>query len=287
MKNKIILFLCMLLVFVGAPYLVNYIVLTPSPVGFITPDKQETWINFYGTMVGGILTLLGVGWTIEHTNFTRKEDQKNHEAEIKKEYEKRDLEIKKNLSVQYKPILTIAFDSDYLDDKPFGVSTYKGYYIQNHICLVDKIIEQEKRLAISLYILNIGRGEARELKIYSSVISADGEEWETRTRNYNEICTSNGININFYRILNEKEWEQYDDKILVQPVTVCVQIDYIDLVGYQHSLKSCIKIKKFVHMKKENDEKITDVIVMNPYDSIIQNITSDEEGEDDKFFIKG
>ena len=30
--------------------------------------------------------------------------------------------------------------------------------------------------------------------------------------------------------------------------------------------------------KNENDEKVIDVIVMNPYDSIIQNITSNEEG---------
>ena len=119
---------------------------------------------------------------------------------------------------------------------------------------------------------------ACEVHLYSSVISADGEQWETLTRDYNEICKSNGININFYRTLNEKEWEQYDNKILVQPVTVCVQIDYIDLIGYQHSLKSCIKISKFVHMKNENDEKIIDVIVMNPYDSVIQNITSNEEG---------
>ena len=275
-KKIILLFISVVVLFWGLPYLVNFIVLTPSPVGFITPDKQETWISFYGSLLGGILTLLGVGWTINYTNSIRKEDQKKHDEEIRKEYEKRDLENKKTLSSQYKPILTISFDSNYIEDKPFGVSTYKGYYIQNNISLVDNI-KNEKRLVISLFVFNIGRGEARKLKINSSIISADGEQWKTITRDYEEICASNGININFYKSLNKSEWDQYDNKILENPVYMCVKIDYVDLVGYRHSLESSIKIKKFVHIKNEDNDLITDVIVLNPYDSIIQNTTSTEE----------
>lgn len=276
MKKIILILIGMIILFCGIPFLVNFIVLTPSPVGFITPDKQGTWISFYGSLVGGVMTLFGVGWTITYTNSVRKEDQKKHDEEIRKEYEKRDFDNKKILSSQYKPILTISFDSNYIDDKPFGVSIYNGYYIQNIMSLVDNI-ESGKRLVISLLILNIGRGEARKLKISSSIISDDGEPWKTITRTYEEICVSNGININFYKNLNEEEWEKYDNKTLENPVNMSVKIEYFDLVGYRHTLESFITIKKFVHIKNENNELINNVIVLNPYDSIIQNTTSSEE----------
>lgn len=276
MKNKKSLFLSFLILFFVIPHFVNFIVLTPSPIGFITVDKQETWINFYGSILGGILTLLGVGWTIKYTNSIREDDQRKHEEELKQEYEKRDMEIKKNLSVQYKPILNISFNSDFVDDTPFGVSTYKGYCIQNDMNLVDEI-EYKKRIAISLFVLNIGRGEARKLRIDSKVISANGEQWESLTREYEEIYIANGISINFYKTLNEKEWEQYENNVLTQPVRMHFRITYEDLVGYKHSLESLVSIKKFIHMKNENDELIPDVIVLNPYDSIIQNVTSSKE----------
>lgn len=277
MKNKIFLLIILAILFLAVPYLVNFIVLTPSSIGFITPDEQETWIGFYGSLSGGVLTLLGVRWTIKYTNAVRKEDQEKHEEEIKKEYEKRDLEIKRNLSMQYKPILTISFNQDFIEDESFGVSTYKGYYIQNNISLVDIKLRDEKKLVINLLALNIGRGEARKLKISSSVTSADGEIWETVTREYEEICKSNGINLCFCRNLNDKEWERYENKILEKPVQMIFKIDYIDLVGYQHSLEGLVSIKRFIYMKNKKNELNTNVIVLNPYDSIIQNTTSSSE----------
>ena len=276
MKNYIFLFLGLLILFFLSPCFVSFIISTPSPIGFITVDQQEAWISFYGSLLGGILTLLGVGWTIFSTDLIRKKDQKKHEEEIKKEYERRDMEIKKSLSVQYKPILNISFNSDFITDKLFGVSTYKGFYIQNDMSLSDEI-ELKKRIAISLFVLNIGRGEARKLKIESKIISANGEQWKTVTREYEELYISNGISINFYKILNEKEWKQYENNLLAQPVRMYFRIVYEDLVGYKHSLKSFVSIKKFIHIKNENNELIPDVLFLNPYDSIIQNVTSSKE----------
>lgn len=277
MKNKILLFLGLLISLFVVPYFVNFIVSTSSFLGFIAPGKQETWINFYGSILGGIMTLLGVWWTIEYTNSTRRDDQKKYEAEKRKEYQKRDIEIKRNLSVQYKPILNISFHPDFIIEQPFGLSTYKEYYRQNDISLVDITKIGGKRLAISLLVVNVGRGEARKLKIDSLIMSAEGKVWETVTRNYEEICMSNGISINFYKTLNENEWEKYADKILEQPVRMKIKINYEDLVGYQHSLKAFVIIKRFIHMKNEAGERIPDVIVMNPYDSSIQNETSSAE----------
>lgn len=42
--------------------------------GFISTEKQGVWIGFYGALLSGALTLLGVGWTIEYTEKARKDD---------------------------------------------------------------------------------------------------------------------------------------------------------------------------------------------------------------------
>ena len=68
-----------------------------SPFGFISNEKQDVWINFYAALIGGALTLIGVGWTIRYTDATRKDDQRRHEQEQKDEFEKRNLETKINL----------------------------------------------------------------------------------------------------------------------------------------------------------------------------------------------
>lgn len=276
MKNK--LWLYILIMFIVIPPSVNFIVSTPSPLGFISVNRQETWINFYGTLFGGALTLLGVGWTIKYTESTRMDDQKKHEQEMAEEFNRRNVEIKNNLSVQYKPILTVCFDANYIDDTKWGMSKYENFFIQNTISLVDKqCFEQDaKRLVISLTILNIGRGEASDLSICSSIISSEGEEWETITRKYKEICISNGINIMFYKIITENEWEQYKNNMLERPLHMAIKIVYSDLVGYRHSLQSNISINGFVCMRDEDKQIISNVLVLNPYDSKIQNETSDE-----------
>lgn len=117
-----------------------------SPFGFISNEKQDVWINFYAALIGGALTLIGVGWTIRYTDATRKDDQRRHEQEQKDEFEKRNLETKINLSAQYKPILTVVLDSDYSTIKS-GVSKYDGFYINYILSLNDKVEmrQNEKR----------------------------------------------------------------------------------------------------------------------------------------------
>jgi hypothetical protein len=221
MKKKMGIILSIMALFLVIPPVVNFGVSTPSPYGFISIEKQDEWINFYAALIGGALTLIGVGWTIRYTEATRKEDLRRHEKELKVEFEKRDLDTKINLSAQYKPILTVSYDSDYTVIK-YGVFKYDGFYINNILLLNDKVEIQpnEKRMSINLYVLNIGRGEAKNLKISSTIICPNGSEWKTEIRTYKEIYISNGLNLMFYKVLTKDEWEFYDNTTLDKPMNI-------------------------------------------------------------------
>lgn len=42
--------------------------------GYLKPGSENQWIGFYGAVIGGALTLLGVWWTIRDQNQKRKKD---------------------------------------------------------------------------------------------------------------------------------------------------------------------------------------------------------------------
>lgn len=157
MKKKILILVSILVVFLAIPPFVNYWVSTTSPIGFIPIEKQEVWISFYASLIGSGITLLGVALTICYTDFTRKEDFRKHEQELKEEYEKRNNDTKINLSAQYKPILTVTFDSNYIDDIKFGMSKRPKFYINTY----DKMNEEANKL---LYVI---ASRAKKEYIYS------------------------------------------------------------------------------------------------------------------------
>ena len=262
--------------FLAIPPFVNYWVSTPSPIGFIPIEKQEVWISFYASLIGSGITLLGVALTICYTDFTRKEDFRKHEQELKEEYEKRNNDTRINLSAQYKPILIVTFDSNYLDDIKFGMSKRPKFYIEKTLSLNGKMEIQfnKKRISISLYVLNIGRGEANNIKISSLILDSKGSTWDTELRTYTEIATSSGICLMFYKELSEREWKEYSNKMLEEPFKMCIDIEYDDLVGFHHKLNSLLMVKRFVHIRDEDNNVIENVLVINPYDSTIQNMTS-------------
>ena len=237
MKKKILILVSILVVFLAIPPFVNYWVSTPSPIGFIPIEKQEVWISFYASLIGSGITLLGVALTICYTDFTRKEDFRKHEQELKEEYEKRNNDTRINLSAQYKPILIVTFDSNYIDDIKFGMSKRPKFYIENTLSLNGKMEIQfnKKRISISLYVLNIGRGEANNIKISSLILDSKGSTWDTELRTYTEIATSSGICLMFYKELSEREWKEYSNKMLEEPFKMCIDIEYDDLVGFHHS----------------------------------------------------
>lgn len=275
-----------MLLFIIVPPFINFIVSTPSLFGFILMNEKNEWISFYGSIIGGALTLAGVGWTISFTESIRRRDQKNRENERKEEFDRRNDEIKNNLSAQYKPILDITCHPDLIHDNiKFGLSKHNNIYVKNSISLLDNdsIKKQDKRIIIALMIQNIGRGEANDITIKPCIFGTDNEMWKTVTRSYKSLYISNGIEITYYRVLSNDEWNKYENKNLNNPVKILIRITYKDLVNKQYILESNIEVKRFIHNVNEKCEVIENVLVLNPYDTLILNEITNYEYDSSEY----
>ena len=64
----------------------------PQFFGFVTSENESSWIGFFGAIIGGVITLMGVAWTIIDQNKKRAEDLKDMSRPIivstKCDYEK-------------------------------------------------------------------------------------------------------------------------------------------------------------------------------------------------------
>ena len=256
------------------PPFVNYIVSTSSIFGYVPLNEEDTWIGFYGSVIGGLLTLLGVWWIISYTESTRKKDQENRKNEQEKEFIIRNEIIRRNLSAQYKPILDITCHPGLIttvDD--FSLSKNENMYIQNILHLNDEKMpkQDEKRLNVILTINNIGRGEANDLYIHSTVLDSNNFTLVTVDRFYKSLYVSNAIEVIFTKILSEEEWKLYDGKMLENPFRLELKITYTDLVNKKYMLKSQIEIHRFIHGRNENNERVERALIANPYDTVIIN----------------
>lgn len=104
------------------PYFVNFIITIQTPWGFITNNDKDAWIGFYGAIIGGAITLIGVWWTINDQNKRRTEEKE----ELANEY----MPIPKGIIINLKdnkneniPYFNISRNSY---DLKFGIS------IENH-----------------------------------------------------------------------------------------------------------------------------------------------------------
>lgn len=80
-KQKLLILIAITL-FMTTPPFVNLLVTTeafifPDFFGFVTLENKDSWINFFGAIIGGGITLLGVAWTIIDQNKKRQEDAKD------------------------------------------------------------------------------------------------------------------------------------------------------------------------------------------------------------------
>lgn len=96
--------------------------------------------SYSGAVIGGGMTLLGVIFTINHTNAIREKDRKE-----------RDLERKEELAIRYKPILTITSNFELLD--------------RNGKSIKKLGIDEYKHGRIYVKLKNNGRGEANNIHI--------------------------------------------------------------------------------------------------------------------------
>lgn len=138
-KSLVLLIFGIFIIIFIVPQIIHFLVYTPSPFGFIKPGEESQWIGFFGSIIGGLLTLAGVWWTIMDQDKKRKED----------------------LTVQYKPIII------------FKRSCKPELYAENiiHYKNSKNII-----LDFNIYIFNLGRGECYDYNISIKQISIDESE---------------------------------------------------------------------------------------------------------------
>lgn len=112
------------------------IIQIPNPI-FTDVGSKDSWINFFGAITGGLLTLYGVWWTIKNQDKKRKED----------------------LAIQYMPLIVCDnykveidnVENNLLDAILTSVySTFKGEILESNL----------KEVKIILKLTNYGRGEA-------------------------------------------------------------------------------------------------------------------------------
>lgn len=77
--KSLLLVIFVMILFILTPPLTNLMISTeafvfPSFFGFINDSNQDAWIDFFGAIIGGALTLIGVAWTIVDQNTKRRED---------------------------------------------------------------------------------------------------------------------------------------------------------------------------------------------------------------------
>lgn len=76
-----ILVLMLIVLLLISPF-INLLLKTEAPLfsdffGFVNPDNEDAWISFWGSIIGGCITLGGVAWTILDQNKKYNEEFKN------------------------------------------------------------------------------------------------------------------------------------------------------------------------------------------------------------------
>ncbi len=113
------------------------IVLCPSDIGIIPRDIGIAIVGYAGAILGGLLTLYGVKWTIDDSNANRR----------------------KELDLQYCPILT----SDVVEKKePIYHSCSELTILYSHPCFSKTDVKDMNKL---IKFTNVGRGEIQSVHL--------------------------------------------------------------------------------------------------------------------------
>jgi len=189
-----ILIFCIVGVFIIPP-ITHWFVKLKGSLGFITLENESVWIGFIGTIIGGMLTLLGVSWTIQHER-----------AQMRKERELRDKEIKEERSIQFKPILSF----DYIEKKKSEDDFQK---------------DTSDSEVIKFKLKNCGRGEAQDIIIDVESSNALDDSYELKLGNSKFDYTKDKLSI-----LNKSESVEFNlylcRKFLSNQVKSLIGVDF-------------------------------------------------------------
>lgn len=114
------------LIFIGAP-IFHFIATGKWSMVFIDCHNYDTWITYYGAVIGGSLTLCGVWWTIKCENKSRKNE----------------------IAIQYKPYITLL---------PYVC-------VKNDVKIEDVVTKKDHSFSFYLLYKNIGNGESNDTTI--------------------------------------------------------------------------------------------------------------------------
>lgn len=202
-KNSIIkMLLVSIIVLFTIPLIVNYIIKTPSKFGFINEVNISAWISFYGSVVGGLLTLVGVVYTIN------KQDEFNKLDKIAQD----DLN-EKNAIMEYFPNFNFSYSNEISDSKSF-----------TELCTSRDVCDD---FAGVIIIKNVGSNNAKNLRI--------------QCINKNENYKSELISLNNgYVVRNEEYYIKIFLKSLsnLSPIPIDLNIYFEDSIC--HEYKICI-----------------------------------------------
>ena len=71
-KIKFLFIAIMVVLLVAFPFLLEKLLHTPSQFGFVDGNNHSEWVGYYSSYISGLITLLGVYWTIQ---FTQEQNQ--------------------------------------------------------------------------------------------------------------------------------------------------------------------------------------------------------------------
>ena len=142
--NKFLFVIGMVLIFVFIPIFINFVISQPSPIGFINNGNRDAWIGFFGAIIGGVFTLLGVRLTIDNDNKNRKID-----LDLQRDY------FEKNLRYEHLP----ALEFNMVDNEPESCNIV---YISIFKSALSEL-KQSKPMYIS--VRNLGANNSKNLKL--------------------------------------------------------------------------------------------------------------------------
>lgn len=143
--NKVLFYLVLIFIFFFSPIVINWLVNQSSPVGFINDSNRDVWIGFFGAIIGGVFTLLGVKMTIENDNKNRKAD-----LELQRDY------FEKNLRYEHLPALEFNMEDTELNNYETRIITISKNYS-------NEARYESKPIYIS--VRNLGANNAKNLNL--------------------------------------------------------------------------------------------------------------------------
>lgn len=208
------------------PFIVNLIIETPNPfgLGFINDSNKDTWISFFGSIIGGGATLIGVYVTIKSQEEQRKND----------------------LAIQYRPYLKIEKKDIQFNAITEKQPIYEPDENNEPIFIKDEIVDMSK-FNVNISLKNIGRGEITKINI--SCTYRDDHISSNFKRKILDIMPEDSFNLWFDISLCDYEKFIYVD----YDSTVNIQIDYFDFLNNKYHVEIPIYITNYPPNQQYDD----------------------------------